>query len=123
MYIKRNPQIGATDYLLRLDDGTAISFDTEREARRAMAKTNTAKAVVSAVQSLATATDSAAALEAEYFDSGEWTDDDVSALGITANDLAACITLLQQVNALMTGNATVPAVYRVTLNRVRRVSA
>ena len=123
MNIKRNPQIGATDYLLRFDDGTATSFESELEARRTMAKTNTAKAVVSAVQSLAPATDSAAALEAEYFDIGGWTDDDVASLGITADDLAACITLLQQVKALMSGNATTPSVYRTTLNRVRRVSA
>jgi hypothetical protein len=105
-------------------DGTTKHFyESELEARRTMAKTNTAKAVVSAVQSLAPATDSAAALEAEYFDIGGWTDEDVAALGITADDLAACITLLQQIKALMIGNETTPAVYRTTLNRVRRVSA
>ena len=37
MDIKRNPQIGSTDWLLRMNDGTALSFPTEQEARRAMA--------------------------------------------------------------------------------------
>lgn len=113
----------AFDRWIFFDGTTKHFYESELEARRTMAKTNTAKAVVSAVQSLAPATDSAAALEAEYFDIGGWTDDDVASLGITAEDLAACITLLQQVKALMTGNATTPAVYRTTLNRVRRVSA
>ncbi len=101
------------------------AFGTEREARQAMAKQDTAKAIVKAVQSLATATDSAGDLEAEYFDAAGagWVDADVAALGITAAQLAGCITLLQQVNLLMTGAATTPAVYRSTLNQVRRVQA
>lgn len=37
MDIKRNPQIGASDWLLRLDDGSAMTFDSEQEARTAMA--------------------------------------------------------------------------------------
>ena len=37
MNIKRNPQIGSTDWLLRMNDGTALSFPTEQEAQRAMA--------------------------------------------------------------------------------------
>ena len=37
MDIKRNPQIGSTDWLLRMNDGTALSFPTEQEAQRAMA--------------------------------------------------------------------------------------
>ncbi|MBP8291376.1 MAG: hypothetical protein KAX65_01310 [Caldilineaceae bacterium] len=86
-----------------------------------MAKQDTAKAIIKAVQSLATATDSASDLEAEYFDIGNWTDADVAALGITAAQLASCLTVLQQIDALMTGAATTPAVYRTTLNTVRRV--
>lgn len=66
-------------------------------------KIETAKAIVKTVQSLATATDSAADLEAEYFDVGNWVDADVAALGITAAQLASCLTLLQQINLLMTG--------------------
>ena len=103
--------------------GVNYPFDTEQEARQAMARIETAKAIVRAVQSLATAMDSAADLEAEYFDIGNWTDEEVSAIGITAAQLAAGLTLLQQVNLLMTGEATTPAVYRTTLNQLRRVQA
>jgi hypothetical protein len=105
------------------DGGREFQFDTEQEAHLFMAKIDTAKAIVRAVQSLATATDSAGDLEAEYFDIGNWTDEDVAAIGITAAQLAAGLTLLQQINLLMTGEATTPAVYRTTLNQLRRVSA
>lgn len=37
MDIKQNPEEGATNWLLRLDDGTAISFNSEQEAMTAMA--------------------------------------------------------------------------------------
>lgn len=105
------------------DGGREYQFDTEQEAHIFMAKLDTAKAIVRTVQSLAQATDSAGDLEAEYFDIGNWTDEDVAAIGITAAQLAACLTLLQQLDLLMTGQATTPAVYRTTLNQVRRVSA
>lgn len=98
-------------------------FDSQQEAMIAMAKLNTAKAIVSAVQALAATADDAADLEAEYFDVGTWVDDDVAPLGITADNLASCLTLLQQFDKLMTNQATTPAVYRSTLNKVRRVTA
>jgi len=104
------------------DGLTQRFFGTEQEARNAMAKLDTAKAIVQAVQSLAPATDSAGDLEAEYFDIGSWVDADVEALGITAADLAACLTLLQQVDKLMTNQATSAAMYRATLNKVRRAA-
>ncbi len=116
-------QSGGTWYVT--DGANEYIFESEQEARQFMAKIDTAKAIVKAVQSLATATDSAGDLEAEYFDAAGagWVDEDVAALGITAAQLAGCITLLQQVNLLMTGVATTPAVYRTTLNQVRRVQA
>jgi hypothetical protein len=85
-----------------------------------MAKVDTAKAIVAAVKSLALVTDTAADLEAEYFDAGEFMDADVAAINITAADVASCITLLQQVSNLMTNQATSLAMYRTTLNKVRR---
>lgn len=106
-----------------LDGLTYIYLPVGIEGEIMAAKLNAAKAIIGAVQSLATAADSAADLEAEYFDVGVWGDDDVAALGITNADLASCITLLQQVNKLMTGQATSPAIYRTTLNKVRRVGA
>jgi len=105
------------------DNGKEYQFDSEQEAHIFMAKLDTAKVIVRTVQSLATATDSAGDLEAEYFDIGGWTDEDVAAIGITSAQLAACLTLLQQVNLLMTGGATSPAIYRSTLNAVRRIQA
>jgi hypothetical protein len=98
-------------------------FDTRQEAHESMSKLNTAIAIVRAVQSLATAADSAVDLEAEYFDIGAPVDADVETLGLTASDIAACVTLLQQITALMSNEATTPAVYRATLNKVRRVPA
>jgi hypothetical protein len=77
------------------------------------------------VQSLALATDTAADLESEYFDTQGtgWVDADVEPLGISAAALASCVSVLGQVNALMTNQATTPAMYRSTLNAVRRVMA
>lgn len=82
----------------------------------------TARAIISTVASLAQAADLAKALEAEYFDAGSYTDDELNKVGVTTDTLAGCITLLQQVENLMAGAPTVPAVYRSTLNKVRRVA-
>ncbi len=86
-----------------------------------MAKANTAKAIVDAVKTLSTVNDLGPDLVAEYFDVGTFTDEDVASLGITATQLASCITLLEQVGHLMNNEATVPAMYRATLNLVRRI--
>jgi hypothetical protein len=85
-----------------------------------MNKPATAKDIVAHVQSLAPITDKNAALVAEYFDAGTFTDADVTSLGITAADLTACITLLQQIGLFMGGSAVITAQYRATLNKVRR---
>ena len=89
-----------------------------------MAKIDTAKAIVRAVQSLALATDSASDLVAEYWDAvgTGWIDDDVAPMGITAAQLTACITLLEQVNLLMTNQATTPIMHRTTLNIITQYS-
>lgn len=87
-------------------------------------KLETAKAIVKAVQSLSTVTDTGGDLVYEYYDAGTITDDDVAALGITAAQLTSCIVLLEQVGLLMTGSINplvTPAAYRTTLNAVRRV--
>ena len=99
--------------------GNQYMFDTRLEAINAMAKLDTARSIVVAVQALATPTDLSADLVAQYFDAGTFTDEDVASLGITAAQLTSCITLLQQVEALMTDQATTPAMYRSTLNAVR----
>lgn len=105
--------------------GASIIFDTEQEARNFMTKIDTAKAIVRAVQSLALVMDTAEDLVAEYWAvvGTGWVDDNVAPMGITAAQLTACITLLEQVNLLMSGEATTPVEHRVSLNQVRRVSA
>ena len=87
-----------------------------------MKKEETAKAIIRAVQSLATVNDLGPDLVKEYFDAGAFADGDVAAIGITAAQLGACITLLQQVGLLMGSGATTPADYTATLNAVRRVT-
>ncbi len=103
--------------------GGALTFATQQEASQFMAKIYTAKAIVAAVKALAPTADDASDLEAEYFDAAGagWVDDDVAPLGITAAQLAACLTLLQQFALLMTNQATTPSMHRTTLNAVRRV--
>ena len=117
MDIKQNP--GGAGWIVRFDNGTYKIYSTEMEAIQAMAKIDTARAITTAVQALATPTDLSADLVAQYFDAGTFADADVAPLGITAADLASCITLLQQVENLMTGQATAVAIYRTTLNKVR----
>ena len=102
-------------------NGVNIQFDTQSEALKMANKLKTAQAIIQAVQSLSLAADNAANLKQEYFDVGAPDDADVAPLGITAAQLAACITLLEQFDKLMTNQATSAAAYTVTLNTVRRV--
>jgi hypothetical protein len=88
-----------------------------------MAKLDTARAIVGAVKSLAQVNDLAGDLVAEYWDVGSFTDADVEALGITAAQLTACITTLEQAALFMSGGVNTPVVHRQTLNAVRRVTA
>jgi len=133
-------------YEIHLDNGTALPnlFDTRPQAEWfartgeslsaaeaalamgvMMAKLETARAIVAAVKTLATVNDGAGDLVQEYWDlpcGGTFSDADVAALGITAANLAACITTLEQAALFMAGSATTPVVHRVTLNAVRRVA-
>jgi len=115
------PKDGNGQYYYSID-GVYYRFPQGIDGEIMVAKLQTAQAIVAAVKALTTPTDLATDLVAEYFDAGEFVDGDVAALGITADTLAACITLLQQVDLLMTGSATSPAMYRATLNKVRRVT-
>jgi len=119
MDIKRNP--AGLGWMVRYDNETYTIFYTQKEAVNCMAKIDTAKAIISAVKSMATATDQATDLVSEYWDVGTFVDEDVAALGITAAQLTSCITLLEQVDKLMTNQETSSSMYRTTLNQVRRV--
>jgi len=109
-------------WYVNIDNNVELSFNTKQEAMKYMAKIDTAKAIINAVKSLAIATDMATDLVSEYWDVGVFLDDDVSALGITAAQLTSCITLLEQIDKLMTNQATSLSMYRSTLNQVRRVA-
>ena len=104
------------------DIDVKLFFDSETEARQAMAKIDTARAVLWRVQQLAETADNGPDVVQEYFDVGTFTDEDVAALGITAAQLTACVTMLQQFENFMSGEAITAAVYRSTLNQVRRVT-
>jgi hypothetical protein len=102
-------------------DGVYYRFPQGIDGEIMMAKLQTAQAIVAAVKALATPTDLATDLVAEYFDAGTFADADVAALGITAVDLTNCVTLLENFDKFMTDQAVTPAMNRVTLNKVRRV--
>ena len=131
MDMKRNP--GGAGWMLRFDDGTYKIFDTQMEAMIAMAKLETARAIVAAVKSLTTAADSHSNLVAEYWDVsaafGAFTVDDVAALGITLAQLQSGITLLEQFGLLVAGtndgaghSTITPSDYLATINTLRRVA-
>jgi hypothetical protein len=126
MNLKRNPDAGIGGWLLRLDDGRALQFETESEARQAMSKLATAKAIVGAVQTLAGPADSAPDVWQEYWDlvngGATFTDEDLEPLGITAVQLGNCINLLDAFRDFTTGQDQGGAqVWRSVINQVRRV--
>ena len=90
-----------------------------------MAKIETAKAVIEPVKAVAETADVAKDRIKEYFDlAGDgWVDADVAALGITAAQLASCITFLENFDKFMTNQVAAQADYTAVLNAVRRVSA
>lgn len=93
----------------------------------AMGKLGTAAAIVQCVQTLAPAMDVGPDLWQEYWDArnadGDFTDEDVAALGISAADLASCVTLLENLKKFFGNEAVSSDAYRVVVNKVRRVSA
>lgn len=110
-------------WVLWLQDAarTHLYFDTEMEARQAMNKLELAGAIIYQAQLLAKPLDEGPDVLQEYFDAGiTFTDEDVAALGVTAAQVTACLTLLENVNKFFRGENPTNAVYRVTINNVRR---
>ncbi len=98
-----------------------IYYDSEGEAKAAMAKLDTAKATVSQIQGLAVPMDEAPDTFQEYWDvvaaEGAFTDSELEPLGITAVQLTACIATIEAFNTLMTAqHATVNVMRRVDLS-------
>lgn len=101
---------------------TKLPFDTEKEAIDAMEKLELAKAIVYVTKQLIETMDNGPDVLQEYFDSGiTFTDEDVAPLGLVAIDITACLTALENVGKFFSGDSPVNAVYRVTVNTVRRV--
>ena len=95
---------------------------TETEAKMAMQKLELAKAIIWQTQRQAATMDEGPDVLQEYFDSNvTFADEDVAALGVTAAQVTACLTLLENVGKFYAGNTPVNAAYRVTVNAVRRV--
>ena len=89
-------------------------------------KLELAKALISQAQALAPVMDAAPDVVQEYFDSGvQFVDADVEALGVTAAQVVALITLMQNFDGFCNGtlpaNETPPQ-YRVNINAVRRAA-
>lgn len=126
MDIKRNPDQGKGNYLLRVSRAVALEFPTESEARQAMAKLETARAILAMVQSLTVAADGAGDRWQEYWDlrnaGGDFLDADLAPLGITAAQLSMCIGLLDAFVDFISGADQGGAqIWRATINQVRRV--
>ena len=101
-----------------------LRFDTEMEAIEAMEKLELAKAIVMSTQAIIDVMDNGPDVLQEYFDSGvTFTDADVEPLGIVATDITACLTALENAGKFFSGDSPANAVYRVTVNQVRRVDA
>lgn len=122
--IKKDPS-GNGKWLLRFSDGAALSFNSQAKAVEFMSKLKTAKAIVECVQTLTAVMDSGPDLWQEYWDvvaaDGAFTDNDVDKLGITAAQLTACVTLLENMKKFFGNEAVQTNSYRVTVNNVRRV--
>lgn len=90
-------------------------------------RVGTAAAVVRAVQTLAGPMDVASDTWQEFWDvvngSGSFTDAELEAMGITAAQLASCVTVLENFNKFINGNSPANDAYRVTINTMRRVGA
>ena len=78
--------------------------------------------VMDHAQALANIADVASDLEKEYFDAGynNMTQEDLGALNVTPAEIASIITVLQQLKKLVSNEATTPADYMASLNKVRR---
>ena len=104
-------------------DGTNYQFDTQMEAKLMAQKLELAKALIAQAQALAPVMDAAPDVVQEYFDASiTFADADVEALGVTAAQVVALITLLENVNKFCAGDNPTNAQYRVNINAVRRAA-
>ena len=99
------------------------SFDTQMEAKLMAQKLELAKALIAQAQAIAPVMDAAPDVVQEYFDASiTFADADVEALGVTAAQVVALVTLLENVNKFFSGGSPTNAQYRVNINAVRRAA-
>jgi len=104
------------------DGKSKTYFNTQMEVLQAMVKIELAKTILRQAQRQAEVMDEAPDVLQEYFDSGEtFVDEDVAALGVTAAQVVACLTLLENLGKFYAGAEPLNATYRTTINAVRRV--
>ena len=124
VYASAEPTIFETESQARWFALSGESTDATIAARsiEVMAqKLELARAIVAQAQLLAVPMDASPDAVQEYFDSGiTFVDEDVAALGITAAQVVACITMLENVNKFFSGGNPTNAQYRVNINAVRR---
>ena len=112
------------EWLLLVAQGNVVAFASEVEARQAMSKIETARAILGCVQTLTTAMDTGADVWQEFWDvtnaRGAYTDEELAALGITAAELAGCVTLLDNLRKFFGNEPVSQDAYRVVVNNVRR---
>lgn len=103
-------------------DREKLHYGTSLEAKEVMTRLELIKAIVQVVQQAVPLMDEGPDVLQEYFDSGiTITDEDVASLGLVAADVTACLTLLENIDKFFSGTVSIDAVYRVTVNKVRRV--
>lgn len=87
----------------------------------------TATAIVRCVQSMIPALDTCPDVFAEYWDtvnaSGAFEDSELVAMGITAAQLGALVTVVESYNKFMVNDNPPPSNYKTSLNLARRLSA
>lgn len=87
----------------------------------------TAAAVARCVQAFAELMDDAPDRFQEYWDErndgGNFTDEELAQLGISSDDLGQGIVFLEHFSKLMNGEAPNTNLYRITINKFRRVAA
>lgn len=82
-----------------------------------------AKAIIRQAQHHLAAMDENQDVLQEYWDSGSvaFTDEEVAELGLTAVEVNACLTLLENAGKFYGGTNPTNAIYRTTINAIRRV--
>ena len=103
------------------DNGKITHLPPGMEGEIMAQKLELARAIVATVQQLAPVMDMVPDIVQEYFDSGiTFADEDVAALGLTAAQVVACITMLDNATKFFSGGNPTNAQYRVSINAVRR---